>query len=194
MPDDTGPHARAASCPPSGRVADVTLRPMLEPDLLGYKMLRDAMLAGHPEAFTSDAETERQRDLASYRSRLAGGAGSGTLFTLLALDGHRVIGALTCEREPRRKVQHIAHLVGMMVADTHRGRGIGRALLAAAIAQLRSVPGLAQVTLSVTAGNRVAIGLYESLGFERYGRLPDAIRLPDGRRLDKDLMLLRLHG
>ncbi|MDR7295950.1 ribosomal protein S18 acetylase RimI-like enzyme [Pelomonas aquatica] len=167
----------------------IAIRPMREPDLLAYKALRDAMLAGHPEAFTSDAETESQRDLASYRSRLTGG---GTLFTLLALDGGRVIGALTCEREARRKVQHIAHLVGMMVADTHRGRGIGRALLADAVARMQALPDLAQVTLTVTAGNRAAVGLYESVGFERYGRLPDAIRLPDGRRLDKDLMHLRL--
>ncbi|MFG6415286.1 GNAT family N-acetyltransferase [Roseateles sp. DC23W] len=164
---------------------------MLEPDLLAYKALRDAMLSGHPEAFTSDAETERLRDLASYRSRLAGG---NTLFTLVALDGSRVVGALTCEREPRHKVQHIAHLVGMMVADTHRGRGIGRALLAAGLDRVKATPGLAQLTLSVTAGNRAAIGLYCGAGFERYGHLPDAIRLPDGRRLGKDLMLLRLQG
>ena len=170
-------------------MAELTIRPMLEPDLLAYKALRDAMLAGHPEAFTSDAETESQRDLTSYRSRLTG---SGTLFTLLALDAGRIIGALTCEREPRRKVQHIAHLVGMMVADTHRGRGIGRALLAATIARLQAAPGVAQLTLSVTASNRAAVGLYESMGFTRYGRLTDAIRLPDGRRLDKDLMVLRL--
>jgi len=144
---------------------------MLEPDLLAYKALRDAMLTSHPEAFTSDAETERQRDLASYRSRLAGGSGGATLFTLLALDGSRVVGALTCERESRRKVQHTAHLIGMMVSDTHRGRGIGRALLAGAIARLQGTAGLVQVTLSVTTSNHAAVGLYESVGFTRYGRL-----------------------
>jgi ribosomal protein S18 acetylase RimI-like enzyme len=169
-------------------MADLRIRPLLETDLLSYKALRDAMLSSHPEAFTSDADTERQRDLASYRSRLTGGAGGATLFTLVALDGGRVVGALTCEREPRRKVQHLAHLVGMMVADTHRGRGLGRALLADALQRLRATPGLAQVTLSVTASNRAAVGLYESLGFARYGRLPDAVRLADGRSLDKDLM------
>lgn len=173
-------------------MAEVQIRSMREPDLLAYKALRDAMLAGHPEAFTSDAETECQRDLSSYRNRLAGGSNGGTLFTLVALDDARLIGAITCEREPRLKVQHIAHLIGMMVSDTHRGRGIGRALLAAAIARLKETPGLAQVTLSVTAGNRAAIGLYESQGFTRYGCLPDAIRLADGRRLSKDLMVLRL--
>ena len=169
---------------------NVTIRPMQEPDLLAYKALRDAMLAGHPEAFTSDADTEGRRDLASYRNRLAGGG--NTLFTLAALDGPRLVGALTCEREPRQKVRHLAHLIGMMVSDTHRGRGIGRALLADAIARLKATPDLAQVTLSVTATNRAAIGLYQSQGFERYGSLPDALRLADGRCLAKDLMALRL--
>lgn len=173
-------------------MAELTIRPMVEPDLLAYKALRDAMLTGHPEAFTSDAETESRRDLASYRNRLSGGANGSTLFTLVALDGANLVGALTCEREPRRNVQHLAHLIGMMVADTHAGRGIGRALLAQAIDRLKTTPGLAQVTLSVTATNRAAIGLYASQGFERYGSLPDAIRLPDGRRLAKDLMRLTL--
>ena len=147
-------------------MAEVQIRAMLEPDLMGYKALRDAMLAGHPDAFTSDAETESLRDLASYRSRLAGGSSGGTLFTLLALDGGRVVGALTCEREPRRKVQHIAHLVGMMVSDTHRGRGIGRALLSSAITRLRDIDGLDQVTLSVTTSNRAAVGLYGVLAYD----------------------------
>ncbi|MFT7772426.1 GNAT family N-acetyltransferase [Roseateles sp.] len=173
-------------------MAELLIRPMLEPDLLAYKALRDAMLAGHPEAFTSDAETESRRDLASYRNRLAGGSNGATLFTLLALEAGRLVGALTCERESRPKVRHVAHLVGMMVADTHRGRGIGRALLVAAIDRIKASPGVAQVTLSVTASNRIAIGLYESQGFVRYGCLPDAIRLADGLSLDKDLMRLRL--
>lgn len=173
-------------------MTELSIRPMLEPDLLAYKALRDAMLAGHPEAFTSDAETESRRDLSSYRNRLAGGANGATLFTLVALDGARLVGALTCERESRLKVQHLAHLIGMMVADTHRSRGIGRALLIEAVTRLKATPGLAQVTLSVTAGNRAAIGLYESQGFQRYGSLPDAIRLADGRSMAKDLMALRL--
>lgn len=171
-------------------MAELLLRTLQEPDLLAYKALRDAMLAAHPEAFTSDTDTESRRDLASYRNRLAGGG--ATLFTLVALDGARLVGALTCEREARSKVQHIAHLVGMMVADSHRGLGVGRRLLAAALQQLRATPGLAQVTLSVTSSNTAALRLYAGQGFERYGRLTDAIRLPDGRSLDKDLMALRL--
>lgn len=171
-----------------------SIRPMLEPDLLGYKQLRDAMLVRHPDAFTSDAVTEARRDLASYRGRLSGGGNGGTLFTLVALERGRVVGALTAEREPRVKVQHVAQLIGMMVADSHQGRGLGTALLDAALVRLRATPGLALVTLSVTATNSAAVALYTRAGFTRYGRLPDAVRLPDGQRLTKDLMSLRLDG
>jgi ribosomal protein S18 acetylase RimI-like enzyme len=165
------------------------IQPMAEPDLLAYKALRDRMLATYPDAFTSDAETEGQRDLASYRSRLAGG---DTLFTLLAWGPGQFAGALTCEREPRRKVAHIAHLIGMMVAPAHQGQGVGRALLAQALERLQADASLALVTLSVTASNAAAVRLYEACGFERYGLLPDAIRLADGRSLAKALMLRRL--
>jgi ribosomal protein S18 acetylase RimI-like enzyme len=170
----------------------LTLRPMQEADLLAYKALRDSMLERFPESFTSDAETERKRDLASYQSRLTGGGGGSTLFTLLACRGGRLVGALTLEREPRRKVQHIAHLIGMMVGPDQQGRGVGRTLLIEALRLLRADASIALVTLSVTASNAAGVRLYTSCGFERYGRLPGAIRLADGRQLDKDLMVLRL--
>ncbi len=170
----------------------LSLRLMVESDLLTYKTLRDGMLAAHPEAFTSDAETERSRDLGSYAARLTGGSGGATLFTLLALERGQLIGALTCEREPRRKVHHVAHLVGMMVAPSCQGRGVGRALLEQALRMLSNDASLALVTLSVTASNAGAVRLYARCGFARYGRLDGAIRLPDGRELAKDLMSLRL--
>src|SRR6218665_647092 len=132
---------------------DCQIRLLRETDLPAYKALRDAMLARHPEAFTSDAETELQRDADSYRSRLSGGAGGGSLFTLTAwLDG-RMVGAISAEHEARMKVRHIAHIVGMMVADEWHGRGIGRLLLDRALRLLEGEPRLELVTLSVTASN-----------------------------------------
>ncbi len=166
------------------------IRLMREGDLLAYKALRDAMLAQHEEAFTSDAATERGRDAESYRSRLTG-AGA-CLFTLLAWDGPQLLGALSAERDGRAKIRHIAHIVGMMVADAAQGRGIGRALMQAALALLVQDDALQLVTLSVTRSNQSARRLYERCGFTRYGRLEGAIVLPDGRVLDKDLMVHRL--
>lgn len=172
----------------------LTLRLLTEHDLPAYKQLRDTMLARHEAAFTSDAATELQREAASYRHRLHPQAGGRALFTLGGWIGDELVGVLTCEHEARLKVRHVAHLVGMMVLDAHHGRGIGRALLGQALSLLRREPILEMVTLSVSAGNAPAMALYRSFGFSRYGHLPRAIRLSDGRYVAKDLMSLELRG
>ncbi|MBT9494457.1 MAG: GNAT family N-acetyltransferase [Paucibacter sp.] len=161
-------------------------------DLPAYKALRDGMLADHPQAFTSDAATELTRDADSYRSRLSGGADGANLFTLTAWSGSQMVGAISCEHEARVKVRHVAHIVGMMVSNQLHGQGIGRLLLERALALLQGEPVLELVTLSVTSSNARAVRLYESCGFQRYGRLEGAIKLPDGQLVDKDLMCRRL--
>ena len=176
---------------------DCAIRLLREADLAAYKQLRDGMLAGHPEALTSDAASELSRDAESYRSRLSGGGGGTNLFTLVAWQGQdarhaEMVGAISCEHEARVKVRHVAHIVGMMVSDRLQGRGVGRQLLERALTLLQGEPVLELVTLSVTASNTAAVRLYERCGFSRYGRLAGAIKLPDGRKVDKDLMCLRL--
>ncbi|HMN77667.1 MAG TPA: GNAT family N-acetyltransferase [Burkholderiaceae bacterium] len=168
----------------------VLLRPMGAADLAAYKALRDAALAERPQAFTSDAETERRRPPETYLARLAGAADGGWPFTLTAWQGERLIGAVTCERDVRVKVGHIGKVVGMMVEPPARGRGIGRALLKACIAQARE-RGLLLLTLSVTSDNTVAVDLYAGMGFVRYGRLERAIRI-GARFHHKDLMVFEL--
>ncbi len=168
------------------------LRLLSEADLPAYKRLRDQMLARHPEAFTSDAETERSRDAQSYRTRMAGGGHGSCLFTLIAADGAELVGAITAERELRVKVRHVAHIAGMMVLPASQGRGIGRQLMDAALLLLRRQAGIELVTLNVTRSNAAAVKLYESCGFVRYGCLEGAIKMPDGSLLDKDLMSRRL--
>ena len=168
------------------------VRLLAEADLPAYKAFRDQMLAAHPEAFTSDALTELRRDAASYRTRLPGGSHGTCLFTLVLPRAKQLVGAISCERELRVKVQHIAHVAGMMVLPAVQGHGIGRLLMESALLLLGKQQGIEIVTLSVTRGNMPAVKLYESLGFVRYGRLEDAIKMPDGTRLDKDLMSRRL--
>ena len=167
-----------------------TLRLLAAADLPAYKALRDLLLAAHPEAFTSDAEAERERAPETYLARV-GGAGSAWPFTLTAWRGEWLAGAITCEREPRVKIRHVGHLVGMMVHPDARGRGIGRALLDACIARCRASGEIELLTLSVTSGNAAAIALYEQAGFTRYGRLERAIRV-GARYHAKELMVLDL--
>jgi ribosomal protein S18 acetylase RimI-like enzyme len=170
---------------------DLQIRAVAEADLEAYKALRDHTLAHHEEAFTSDAATEAQRTAQSYRARLGGDANDQGGFTLGAWRGDRLVGAITCERDPRSKVRHIGHIVGMMVMADQQGQGVGRALLDALIARASADDELHQLTLSVTASNSAALRLYESAGFTRYGSLPRAIRIGE-RFLDKHLMQLNL--
>jgi ribosomal protein S18 acetylase RimI-like enzyme len=170
-------------------IPELRVRALVEADLSAYKSLRDHVLLHHEEAFTSDAAAESLRTAQSYRARLGTNAEGG--FTLGAWRGDRLVGAITCERDGRSKVRHIGHIVGTMVLRDQQGQGVGRALLTALLERAGADDELHQLTLSVTAGNRAAVGLYESAGFTRYGTLPRAIRV-GGRFLDKDLMLLNL--
>ncbi|HEY3333781.1 MAG TPA: GNAT family N-acetyltransferase [Candidatus Limnocylindrales bacterium] len=59
-----------------------------------------------------------------------------------------------------------AELWAIGVAPAHRGRGLGRALLAIGIGWLRAL-GVETVTLSVSARNPTALALYQRAGFVR---------------------------
>ena len=70
-------------------------------------------------------------------------------------------------RDPHPASPHVADL-GLMVARSHRGRGIGRALLEQSVDWARQV-GVSKLELHVFPHNEPAIALYESFGFEREG-------------------------
>ena len=92
------------------------------------------------------------------------------------------LGVVTLEREQgREKRRHIAWVLRMYVAASSSGAGVGRALLRAAIARARELPGVEKVNLTVAAHNARAVGLYESLGFQTIGREEDAFRDPTPR-------------
>ncbi len=171
-------------------VMDTLVLPLTRRDVQAYKSLRDHMLAAYPEAFTSDAAAERARSADSYAARIGGFDGEPAMLTLGAWCSDGLIGAISCERDARRKVRHIGHVVGMMVRAEASGQGIGRALLDACIAAARAA-GLELLTLSVTSSNAGAIRLYTNRGFERYGTLRRAIKIGAGYH-DKDLMSLSL--
>lgn len=73
--------------------------------------------------------------------------------------------------------------VGMMVAAGWRGRGVGTALVAAAIEWARAY-GLHKLALSVFPHNDAAIGLYRKFGFVEEGRLARHVRRADGQLWD----------
>ena len=85
----------------------------------------------------------------------------------VAEDGDRIVGRLSLSRDPHPASRHVADL-GLMVAVSHRRRGVGTALLHAAVAWAREAD-VRKLELHVFPWNEPALGLYETFGFEREG-------------------------
>jgi RimJ/RimL family protein N-acetyltransferase len=98
--------------------------------------------------------------------------------TLVALAAGEVVGELRVEPSWFGYGE-----IGMMVAAGWRGRGVGTALVAAAIDWARS-RGLHKLTLSVFSHNEAAIALYRKFGFVEEGRRARHIRRADGELWD----------
>ena len=78
-----------------------------------------------------------------------------------------IVGRLSLARDTHPSSRHVADL-GLMVAASHRRRGIGRALLEEAEVWAAS-RGVRKIELHVFPWNEPALALYESFGFEREG-------------------------
>jgi RimJ/RimL family protein N-acetyltransferase len=156
---------------------DVAIRRLDATDLRAYKALRDEMLEAFPEAFTSDAASERERSAEDYLPRLGLERPEGGHLVLGAFHGNALVGAIGLERDRRQKVRHIGHVIGMMVRPGWQGRGVGAALVDAALAEARGPARLEVLTLTVTDGNGAAVRLYERAGFVPFGTLQKALRI-----------------
>jgi putative acetyltransferase len=133
--------------------------------------------------------TEAWRPVADERRYLKAVRRHPDAAVLVAVDGERIVGRLSLARDPHPASAHVADL-GMMVAGSHRRRGIGRRLLEAAVAWARR-GGVSKLELHVFPWNEPAIRLYEGFGFEREG-LRRGHYLRDGVLVDALLMAYHL--
>ena len=79
----------------------------------------------------------------------------------------RIVARLSLARDVHPASAHVADL-GLMVAVSHRRRGVGRAMLEQAVAWAESA-GIRKLELHVFPWNEPALALYTSFGFEREG-------------------------
>ena len=114
---------------------------------------------------------------------------NGNLVKVVAeVDGH-VVGWCDVRRvAPKTHNDHRGSL-GICVRKGYRSRGIGKALLAAAIEECRKK--FDSLELTVLTNNEPAIRLYSKFGFRKYGMRPSAIKR-GGKYFDEHLMYLDL--
>ncbi len=111
--------------------------------------------------------TSSWRSVAEERRYLKAIRGHPDAAVFVAEDDGRVVGRLSLARDPHPASHHVADL-GLMVAASHRRRGLGRAFLQQAVAW-GGESGIRRLELHVFPWNEPALALYEAFGFEREG-------------------------
>jgi ribosomal protein S18 acetylase RimI-like enzyme len=108
----------------------------------------------------------------------------GAMF--VAVTGGQVVGCIGVHPH-----DEYGHVIGMLVDEEHRGRGIGEALLVTGLDWTRR-QGLSDVSLLVFPHNERAIALYRKYGFETRDYYPDDVTRQTGEVWDTMLMTKRL--
>lgn len=165
--------------------ASLAIRPLTAADAAAYRALRLQALRDHPQAFGASYEDEAARSLEMTAQRLDAGATNCVFGAFAGLDLVGTAGFIVPDGSA--KSRHKGLLVGVHVAPSHRGRAIGRALVAAVIDHARGHVVLLQAAVGID--NAPALRLYESLGFRRYGLEEKALRV-DGVFVDEALIVL----
>ncbi len=109
---------------------------------------------------------------------------------LLAFTGNTLIGEADIIMKDR--VESHNGILGVLVAKDYRGKGIGTLLVQKVMEEAKKeLPQLRVVTLEVYAINELAIKMYEKLGFQKYGTLPQGIKYK-GEYVDEVFMYKKL--
>jgi len=91
------------------------------------------------------------------------------LFSLVACLEDEVVGEISLETSPTRwRMRHVGS-IGMAVRDDWQGKGVGTALMEAALDLADNWLNLTRIELRVYVDNAAAIALYEKFGFEVEG-------------------------
>ncbi|MEP7156205.1 MAG: GNAT family N-acetyltransferase [Betaproteobacteria bacterium] len=159
-------------------------------DAQAYWETRNRGLQEFPDAFTSSHEEGVATPLSVLAKRF-GGSGSDD-FVLGAFSSEGTLaGHAGFQREARTKNRHKGTLIGMYVVPEFRGRSVGKLLLDQLIGEVRAIPGMERLSLTVTHSNEAARMLYLRAGFVSFGIEEKALKT-GGRYYDKEHMVLAL--
>ncbi len=109
------------------------------------------------------------------------------LFSLVGCVENEVVGLLGIHTSPQHPRRRHAGQIGMAVRDDWQGKGIGTALMQAAIDFADNWLNLRRLELEVFVDNVAAMRLYQKLGFSVEGTMVD-FAFRDGRYVDSHAM------
>jgi len=131
-----------------------------------------------------------RHEVEALMATVARAAAAGDAALRVARVDGRLAGLGYWTRYTRPTHRPHADLEKLAVDPAWQGRGIGRALAGALIADARAA-GIEVLTLGARGDNSSALHLYRSLGFTEYGRLPRFVAVGDAR-YDKVFQMIDL--
>jgi len=145
----------------------VNVRPMTESEFDEWQL---AIAQEYAEEQVSAGNWSRdgavERALEENARLLPDGLATRRMLVLRGVDDDGIpVGRAWVGLDHPRGTPEVAFLYDIEVLETRRGSGLGRALLSAVEAATRAA-GASALELNVFGGNAVAIGLYDSAGYE----------------------------
>ena len=93
-----------------------------------------------------------------------------------AVEDGEIVGNITFRgRDNRKRLSHVGE-IGIVVAKSYWGRGIGRVLIERVVEHARE-NSIEKISLKVLDTNKRAVELYEKIGFVREGLLKDEVKI-----------------
>jgi ribosomal protein S18 acetylase RimI-like enzyme len=164
---------------------------MADPDLdarfeaSAHQILADLVRGG---AALGWVDPPSRDEVAELLDHITSGADVGNAALRAAYIDRQLVGLGYWQRYARPTHRPHADLEKIAVGAAAQGRGVGRVLTAALVADARRA-GIEVLTLDARGDNSNALSLYRSLGFTEYGRLPDFVAVGE-RRYDKVFYML----
>jgi ribosomal protein S18 acetylase RimI-like enzyme len=164
---------------------------MADPDLdarfeaSAHQILADLVRGGAALGWVDPPSCDEVAELLDH---ITSGADVGNAALRAAYIDRQLVGLGYWQRYARPTHRPHADLEKIAVGAAAQGRGVGRVLTAALVADARRA-GIEVLTLDARGDNSNALSLYRSLGFTEYGRLPDFVAVGE-RRYDKVFYML----
>ena len=161
-------------------------RPEDSADLIKYLKTTSAetpYLIRDPEEITITEEKERNFIQAKIDAERE-------LMLVAFIDGKHIGNCSLMSIAPYRRYSHRCD-VAIALYKEYCGCGIGKTMLQTVLDVAKNI-GYEQAELEVMAENKNAIAMYEKLGFQKFGTLPDNMKYADGSYLDAYWMMKKL--